>query len=132
MATNPYQTSDSADSATPKKISGMLIVVGIIGTLIVVVPLGLCAGILELIRAEGRAAHEQYLREKTEIAPVLASDPAFKDLEEREYSGGGAYITGRVDHQEDIENLWRRLATRLGEQRADELVRGIHTHELDE
>lgn len=98
----------------------------------VAIPICLCVGLLSLMIAQTHAYHEQFLREQALITPVLSSDPAFKDLESHEYSGGGAYIMGRVDREEDIENLVNRLAATLGEQRADEIVRGVYTREQEQ
>ncbi|MBC7856911.1 MAG: hypothetical protein IAF94_26065 [Pirellulaceae bacterium] len=132
MPANPYQSPDAEVPPPPRRFSWLpLIIVVVVVALLLLVPIGLGVGLIAMIIAEGRAYHEQYLQEKAVIVPILASDPAFKDLEEHEYSGGGAYITGRVDRQEDMENLRDRLAAPLGEHRADDLVRGVYTREQE-
>lgn len=125
MASNPYQPSGRADAATPKKISGVFIAVGIFGALIVLVPLGLCVGLLALIIAEGRAYHEQFLREEALVTPILANDPAFEDIECRETSTGGFYLDGEVATEADANRLKNRLEPILGKERADQETRNI-------
>jgi hypothetical protein len=132
MASNPYQSPSASDAVSGKRKSWVLITLGVVGAIVVLVPLVLCFGVLTLIMAEGRAYHQRYLREKAEIVPILTSDPAFKDLEERERSDGGAYIRGRVESNEDVETLRRRLSSRLGEKRGDELVKSVYTREMED
>lgn len=132
MASNPYEPSGPADSATPKKISRVLIAVGIIGALIVLVPLGLCIGFLALLMAEGRAYHEQFLREEELVTPILADDPAFKDIETRQTSVGRVSLDGEVATQTDADRLQRRLEPTFGKKRADELAKSVHIREYHE
>src|SRR5687768_9209649 len=102
MPANPYQSPEAEVKTPPRRFPWVpLVIVAVVAAALLMVPIGLGIGLIAMIAAEGRAQHEQYLREKAEITPILTSDPAFQDLEEREYSGGGAYITGRVDRQSE-------------------------------
>jgi hypothetical protein len=90
--------------------------------------LGFCAGsgfILGLLRGVGSAYHRQYLEEREALAPVLAGDPAFAGVEIREFSGGGAYLSGEVPTAADLDRLRVKVEHAIGARRAREALTAV-------
>jgi hypothetical protein len=65
---------------------------------------------------------KQYEDERDAVAPVLARDPAFKDVHIGELSVGGIWMTGSVPTTADKNRLKELVMRALGEPRATELV----------
>src|SRR5581483_12178343 len=83
---------------------------------------GLFAG---LLRGESDASHRRFLEEQKAIAPLLAGDPAFSDVQLHEYSAGGVWLGGRVPTAEDLARLRAGIIRAIGEGRAKEAVAGV-------
>ena len=49
--------------------------------------------------------HRQFLEEQRLLTFVLESDPAYAQITISEYSGGGAYLSGKVQNENDYQRL---------------------------
>lgn len=83
----------------------------------------LCSGLVfGLFRGERNAYYRQYLEEKEAVTPLLASDPAFANVELCERSSGGVYAMGTVPTTEDLSRLQSGMNRALGERRTREVL----------
>jgi hypothetical protein len=108
----------------------LLIVTG--GVLLLIVSSGI-SFFLGALLATGGAYHQRYLEEHDALAPVLASDPAFADIQLSQRSNGGVNMYGNVSTQVDKERLQLAVQQAVGEARAKVILLGIGVskpHEL--
>lgn len=78
-----------------------------------------------LLYAEGQAKMQKYLDEREAVEPIIASDPAFRELKTLARSIGGIELIGTVPQQADHERLRNRLVQLFGEKRAAEIIRPV-------
>ncbi len=97
----------------------------LIGTFIAGVLVGGCVSIL-LIATNG-SSYDNYVAERDAVAPVIANDPAFKDVHITEDSEppGGAYISGWVPTTADKKRLKELVIRALGERHGEYLMRPV-------
>jgi hypothetical protein len=100
----------------------VLIVVGGLLALAFCSSAGLVAGGLLATR---NVYHRRYVEERDVLAPALAGDAAFSDVEIDERSRGGADLIGVVPSPADRDRLRAAVARALGEARADEMLFGV-------
>ena len=81
-----------------------------------------CAFVLGAIYGELGAYHRRYLEEREAIAPALAKDPSFTNVEIKKLSSGGVFLIGVVPTPQDLERLQAAVARVLGEKRSKEVV----------
>jgi hypothetical protein len=72
--------------------------------------------------------HRRFAEQREAVAPVLASDPGFKDahVDDGHSGTGRMLICGHVRTQSDLDRLQDRLVRALGEVGAKYAVRGVH------
>jgi hypothetical protein len=75
------------------------------------------------IAIQNISRHKQYEDERDEVAPAIAKDPAFKDIDICEYSGGGSRIVGSVPTTADKKRLQELVIRALGERGAERVVK---------
>lgn len=83
------------------------------------------AFIIGALLTERRFYHRQYLEEREIVAPIIASDDVFRDIELYEVSSGGIGLMGNVPTDETKQRLFDEVAEAIGKKRADELTLGI-------
>src|SRR5262245_8518568 len=78
----------------------------------------------------GGAPHRMhYQNEERDIAPVLASDPAFSGVTVWEAMDGYANFDGGVETEADYGRLWRALQKEIGSRRTKELMGQVRVRE---
>lgn len=90
--------------------------------------LGLCFGsglLAGMIAGNRQVYHSRYLEEREVVAPLLAADPAFVNIELCERSSGGIYLVGQVPTAADFERLRLQVARTVGERRSVEVLLGV-------
>ena len=75
-----------------------------------------------VLYTELRGYHQQYLDEREQIEPILASDPAFREVWCSRRSDGGVYLFGSVPTKADRDRLRERIVRVVGEKRADDIM----------
>jgi hypothetical protein len=78
-----------------------------------------------LLLGQRSAEHRQFLDERELIGPVLASDPAFADIQIHENAGGGVFLVGVVKSAEDLERLRGKLGRCLLKTNRDVKLSGV-------
>ena len=72
-----------------------------------------------------RFYHEQYLREREMIEPLLVSDSAFSRINISQRSSDGIDLTGYVNSKNDLIRLQDAIGHLVGTPRAKELLLGV-------
>ncbi len=83
------------------------------------------ANFLGVMRGEHNVYRRQFATEQSLLVPILAGNPAFVDLQVREYSGGGAYLEGKVKSPVDFDSLRTAVIRAVGESKAEFIVGGV-------
>lgn len=90
--------------------------------------LGLCMGagfFVGLLVGEQSTYHRRFKEEQQALAPVLAADPIFAELQLQEYSGGGVLVSGEVPTVKDLARLKEVVIRVLGEQQAKQAMSNV-------
>jgi hypothetical protein len=88
--------------------------------------LGFAAGMAcGLLLGDLNSYFRQYQVERELIDPILASDPAFRELQCSQRSNGGINLRGAVPTEADRDRLRERIVRAVGEKRADEIMYGV-------
>ena len=95
-----------------------------------IVPTAATIGLLVALLATGltRAREDreqQFIAQQRALTPLLERDPAFGSVRIREFTGGGADLSGVVATEEDLQRLRGAVAATLGEPDAVRVLRGV-------
>jgi hypothetical protein len=104
----------------------------LMGTFIAGALVGGCvSGFLTVVAIQGSSHDRRYEYERDAVAPVIAKDPAFKDVHVSEDSDptGGAYISGYVPTTADKKRLKDLVIRALGERHGEYLMRPVHARD---
>ena len=75
---------------------------------------------------EARAYHRQWEEQREAIAAILASNPAFRNIEISESNDGGwILLKGHVPSSTDRGRLRRELIRAIGERRTENAMGGV-------
>jgi hypothetical protein len=78
------------------------------------------------IRGEGGARYRRYLEERAIVHAAIAGDPAFAGVTIERQSSGGAYLSGEIATQAELQRLRSVVARVLGEPRADKMTNAVY------
>ena len=85
-----------------------------------------CIGLfLGDLRGEGGANYRRYVEERTVVHAEIAGDPAFAGVRIERLSSGGAYLSGEIATQADLQRLRAAIARVLGEPRAEKMTYAV-------
>ena len=91
------------------------------------------AGLLiGLLAGERGAYHRRYLEERALVAPLLAADPAFGNIEILERSDGGIDLSGQVDTPADRDRLRELMVQSIGNDRVNDAMYGLEVENSTE
>jgi hypothetical protein len=82
------------------------------------------------ISGEVGAQHQQWEQQKQAVAPILAQDPAFANVEILPYHDGGwILLGGDVQTDFDKARLMREVTQAIGQKKAENAVPGVMVRE---
>ncbi len=82
-------------------------------------------GVIGWGRSNLQMYHNRFEEERSFVAPIIADNPAFANVQICERSNGGIYLLGEVDSQEDLELLRNQMLKALGELRVAQVMLAV-------